>query len=50
MGDIGLFLSSLGEGLVVGLGEGLDITLLAVLFVVTLSSVKILQRSARDVH
>lgn len=50
MGEEDLFLSSLGEGLVVGLGKGLDITLLAVLFVVTLSSVKILQHRAREVH
>jgi hypothetical protein len=42
MGEYGLFLSGLGEGLVVGLGEGLDFTLLSVLFIVTLSSVKIL--------
>lgn len=50
IGEEGLFLSSLGEGLVVGLGKGLDITLLAVLFVITLSSVKILQHTAREVH
>jgi hypothetical protein len=33
MGEYSLFLSGLGEGLVVGLGERADFTLLAILFV-----------------
>jgi hypothetical protein len=37
MGECSLFLSGLGEGLVIGLGERADLTLLAVLFVETVN-------------